>query len=919
MEKPVHFWLSIRFISALALLAVAALPPSAVLTQRTRGWLLGATLILVGLVATPGLAFPDRVASATIFAQSASPFKIGAGYTVMLFYGLTLLLLMRGWRATRDAFRAWLIAGVWLLLLGEICLTGYPITTDFHHLLGHLYRTWGVGFVFWVVYSQALDEPYRRLQKSQQLPARSEQTAQTLQENQSLLDNIFLGICFVKDRHFIRVNRSAETLFGYAPGELDGRSTELIYPDRAAYLTIGQRTYPAINRGEVFATEVELVHRDGSRFWCLMRAQALAPGQPLEGIIWIIEDASERRAARQALEQAAELYRAIFESREVIKVLVDPQSGQILDANQAAADFYGQPREDLRQRSAWEFSTTPREVYADLFAHIQAGDADLTVERRAWHRCANGQLCEVEVYLDLIHLDDRPLLLATTLDLTARKTAEAALRDSEERYRSALVALAEGVAVYNREGRLITANPAAERILGLNSAESWERPVDDGNWSIIRPDGTPFRSDAWPTVVTLQTGIAQRDVEMGLIGADDQVTRLLVSTEPIRATVGGEVQAVVVSFIDITAQKANEAALQQSEARFRTLFTASQVTMLLIDPDSGSIVDANAAAGDYYGYPVEQLRTMNLSAINPLPPEQLAENLRRVKRARQVRFQFQHRLAGGELRDVEIYSGSLELDGQTRLLASVHDITAQKAAEAAQRVSLEALQRHDAQMIALNRMNELLLSCETSLEAYTIIAQGAGRLFTGCNGALAQIDTGDAAQLRVVATWGEADVLPSSFPPDDCWAMRRGAVQEATALPLIAQCRHFAGPPPTAYLCMPLTVRGETFGLLHLSACATQSAAALGEMRALAGAFSESIKLALSNIALQESLREQSIRDGLTGLFNRRYLDETLPRELRRSQRRGESLAVAIATIWSPSSGCISRPPTSRPRRVASI
>ncbi|MBK5966972.1 hypothetical protein CCR95_23610 [Thiocystis minor] len=725
--------------------------------------------------------------------------------------------------------------------------------------------------------------------------ARSEQQTQSLlRENLALLDNAFVGIFFVQERHVIRANRFTETLFGYAPGALNGVSTEVFYPDRAAYLALGQRAYPAIHRGESFVCEVELVRRDGQRFWCLMRAQALTPEQPLDGSLWILEDATERRAARQAQKQAAELYRAIFESRDVIKVLIDPDDGHILDANQAAAAFYGFPREVLRQRYAWEQNaSTPREALLALFADFKARRMDGTDEHETLHRRASGEVCPVGIHLDVIHRDTQPLLLATVLDLTARKTAEAALRDSEARYRSALLALAEGIAVYDRQGVLITSNPAAERILGLIASDYQARSVDDGIWWIIHPDGTPFSSDDWPSVATLSSGIAQRDVEMGVVGSDHRVTWLLVNSEPIRDTVSGDIQAVAVSFTDISARKAAEAALQQSEARFRTLFTDARVIMLLIDPGTGEIVDANTAAADYYGYHIEQLRGLPISAINTLTPEQIALEMRQAAGKQSWHFQFGHRLANGEVRDVEVYSGPLELEGRSLLFSIVHDITERRRAEAAVRVSLDEIQRRNAQIMALNRLNELLLSCDTRAEAYATIARGAEPLFVGCSGGLAMLDEAGTAHLRVVATWGDPSVLPATFPLDDCWGMRRGDCHTVTAEARSLHCRHLGHPPPSAAICVPLSVRSETLGLLHLGT----DTRALQELQPIVMAVGETIKLALSNIKLQETLREQAIRDRLTGLYNRRYLDEILPRELQRSQRRGESLAVAMLDV----------------------
>lgn len=97
--------------------------------------------------------------------------------------------------------------------------------------------------------------------------------------------------------------------------------------------------------------------------------------------------------------------------------------------------------------------------------------------------------------------------------------------------------------------------------------------------------------------------------------------------------------------------------------------------MLLVNPDTGDIVGANTAASDYYGYPVDQLCQMKISAINTLTPEQIAEEMRQANQEERSHFHFQHRLASGEVRDVEVHSGPLELDGRPLLYSLIHDIT----------------------------------------------------------------------------------------------------------------------------------------------------------------------------------------------------------------------------------------------------
>ena len=235
-----------------------------------------------------------------------------------------------------------------------------------------------------------------------------------------------------------------------------------------------------------------------------------------------------------------------------------------------------------------------------------------------------------------------------------------------------------------------------------------------------------------------------------------------------------------------------------------------------------------------------------------------------------------------------------------RHLTALVDIELHKTVEDALLVSLADVQRHDAWMIRLNRMNDLLLSCETQAEAEAIIAQRVTDLFAGYPGALALRQDGGQT-LHPVVSWGGGRGLPATLALSSCWALRRGESYEVADPASGVHCPHVQDRPGRPYLCIPLTVRGETLGLLHLEIGDATSGAApavpVGELRTLAQAVGESIKLVLSNLRLQVALRDQAIRDPLTGLFNRRYLDESLPREILGSGRRHESLMVVMLGI----------------------
>lgn len=197
--------------------------------------------------------------------------------------------------------------------------------------------------------------------------------------------------------------------------------------------------------------------------------------------------------------------------------------------------------------------------------------------------------------------------------------------------------------------------------------------------------------------------------------------------------------------------------------------------------------------------------------------------------------------------------------------------------------------RHTAEVMQINQMHDLLQVCQNRSEAAEVIQLRLAALFPEHGGYLA-VRVPGADDLEVICQWGEQRPARLVFPIEDCWALRRGQIHVLAGLQSGPRCRHLGAARAAYSCCLPLAVQSEIYGVLHVAG----EAQPRSELLISVG---DAIKLALTNIDLREALREQAILDPLTGLFNRRYLEATLPREAHRAQREGEPLCVAMLDI----------------------
>lgn len=216
---------------------------------------------------------------------------------------------------------------------------------------------------------------------------------------------------------------------------------------------------------------------------------------------------------------------------------------------------------------------------------------------------------------------------------------------------------------------------------------------------------------------------------------------------------------------------------------------------------------------------------------------------------------------------------------------------------------IHKLEVQNRQISLLNRMGDMLQACRSVKETYSVIMDTAQQLFPTDSGLVA-LRNEESERYEVVTTWGQKLSNTVDFEAEQCWGLRRSRLHVVEQGEENAICDHLTEVPNGGYICAPLLVRGKKLGVIHLR-CDTRPLKkghnpdffSADERKHLIHTAAEHISLAIANLKLQESLRQQSIKDPLTGLFNRRHMEASLNREVDRARRSGQPISVIMTDV----------------------
>ena len=210
--------------------------------------------------------------------------------------------------------------------------------------------------------------------------------------------------------------------------------------------------------------------------------------------------------------------------------------------------------------------------------------------------------------------------------------------------------------------------------------------------------------------------------------------------------------------------------------------------------------------------------------------------------------------------------------------------------------SVQNLERRNQESAEINRMGELLQSCHREEEVFTVAARTGQALFPEDSGRIYIVD--DHQGLALVAEWGTETPVRTMEESHTCWAVRRGQLHQDPPDCVDSLCSHCCESGVIS-LCIPLLAEGAVTGVIKINSAAaeTDTDQAVDERQPLLITIAEQVAMAVTNLRLREQLRQQAIQDPLTGLYNRRRLEETLQEELSLAERHGESVGAIMLDV----------------------
>jgi PAS domain S-box-containing protein len=427
------------------------------------------------------------------------------------------------------------------------------------------------------------------------------------------------------------------------------------------------------------------------------------------------------RRLQMNLKAEKEKFSRAFHSSPYGIAITRASDGRIIEVNKGFLDITGYTAAEVNGKTTTDLHLWAREEDSALVVSELLHGSTI-MNRELFFRKKSDEIIIGLFSAQPLEIDNEICILSSISDITDRKRAEEELHTINEKLVFAQQSAAAGLWEWDMIADKFTWSSELFRLFGLDPAKD-EATFDIWN-KVVHPDDLAM---AWERIQTAIGNHEKLHNEEYRVVLPTGKTRWINSFGEVRYQPDGTPVRMAGICLDITERKQAEAALKESQKRFHQIFLDHNAIMLLVDPETGAIQEANPAAANFYGYSTEQLRRMTIEDINTLSAEEVARHRSQAIAGAGNYFIFPHRLADGQIRTVEVYSSPIAFNSERMLFSIIHDITERKQAEQeVQKFNIELEQRiadrtedlQNSQLALLNVVDDLNLHTKKLDVAY---------------------------------------------------------------------------------------------------------------------------------------------------------------------------------------------------------
>jgi PAS domain S-box-containing protein len=577
-DEPAQFWVLARYLEAFSLLLAPLF-----LTRRLRP---ARAFVAFSLVTGFGLLSVCRLGvfpECFVEGQGLTPFKVVSEYVISAVLLAAVGFLYRRRAAFEPRVFRFLAAGIIAGIAAEMTFTLYADAYGIANAAGHLLKAASFYLVYRAVVVTSLVSPIASLFRD---------LAQERDRAQRYLDVADVVLIVVgRDGRIQLINRKGAEVLGLPVDEIVGRDWFRDFlPDSRRGKAL--ELFASLMEGRTETAERSegpvLTRQGGERTIAWHNSVLRDESGAVVGMLSSGEDVTEQRAAEQALAASRQRLQLLFDRAPDGYYLSD-LDGRFVDANRAAEDLVGYRKEELLGKSYLDAGLLrPQDVPAAAallrrsMQGLPTGPDELTLVRE------DGRAVVVEIRTEPVDVEGRPLILGIARDVTERKVAERALRESEERYRRLFEEAIEGVFVLDLEGRLTSANPALVDLLDMAPKDA----IGKGFSELLAPDSAGWAVELFTKLATTHEPVREFPAEVTLVNGRHLWAELYAS----QVYVGGVLVGMQGTVRDISKRKLAEARVREASERLERAMSVGNLAWWQMTLPSGDVLfDARKA------------------------------------------------------------------------------------------------------------------------------------------------------------------------------------------------------------------------------------------------------------------------------------------------------------------------------------